>query len=125
MAVVGFPSFGKRNSILPHIKSDRICAIQLTLPESNLLTLIGVYMPSSDHSQDEYTSCLDAVDSIISHLSPQDPLLVVGDLNCHLGPLGGPITSDCPNARGLLWKVLIDRHSLYVPSQSNTATVSM
>ena len=109
-------------TLLPHINSDRICAIQLALSGSSLLTIIGIYMPSSDYPQDEYISCLEAVDTIISRLSPDDPLLVVGDLNCHLGPMGGHRSSDSTNSRGILWKELIDNHSLYVPSQSDIAT---
>ena len=38
-----------------------------------------------------------------------------------MGHLGGPRSSDCPNARGSQWAELIDHHSLYVPTLSNIA----
>ena len=49
-------------------------------------------------------------------------LLVVDDLNCHLGQAGGPRSLAEPNHRGMQWKDLIDSHSLYVPSLSHLAT---
>ena len=53
--------------------------------------------------------------------SPRPPVLVMGDLNCHLGHLGGPKSSDSPNSRGVKWKQVIDHHCLYVPSLSSLA----
>ena len=35
---------------LSDINSDRICAVQLSVPSSSVLTIIGIYMPSSDQS---------------------------------------------------------------------------
>ena len=89
------------------------------IPLSHTLTILGVYMPSSDQPHNSY---VEAVDQVICQVSPSSPLIVAGDLNCHLGHLGGPKSSDCFNSRGLQWKELIDRHSLYVISFSNIAT---
>ena len=75
-------------------------------------------MPSSDQPQHVYTSYLDMVDNTISQVNPSSPLIVIGNLNCHMG---GPKSSDNPNTRGVQWKELIDRHSLYVPSLSHLA----
>ena len=80
---------------------------------SNLtfITVIGVYMPSSDQSLETCTECLDTVEAFISEVNPNDPLIVVGDLNCHLGCLGGIRSDDEPNDRGVLWKSTIDCHT--------------
>ena len=40
----------------------------------------------------------------------------MGDLNCHLGHLGGSRSTEEPNHRGVLWKELLDRHSVFVAS---------
>ena len=73
-------------------------------------------MPSADQSQEIYSSYLDVLSSAISELPPDSPLLIVGDLNCHLGHLGGPRSTDLPNAWGHLWKELVDHESLFIPS---------
>ena len=65
---------------------------------------------------------LATINQSISNTSCSSPLLVVGDLNCHLGQAGGPRSSAEPNHRGMQWKDLIDSHSLYVPSLSHLAT---
>ena len=105
---------------LSKLNSDRICGIQLPLPLSHTLTILGVYMPSSDQPQEIYNSYVQAVDQVICQVSPSSPFIVAGDLNCHLGHLGGPTSSDCFNSRGLQWKELIDCHSLYVTSSNIT-----
>ena len=62
------------------------------------------------------------IDQAISNTSCSSPLLVVGDLNCHLGHAGGPRSLAEPNHRGMQWKNILDSHSLYVPSLSQLAT---
>ena len=104
-----------------HHSSDRICSLQLSITDSLTLTVIGIYMPSAEQPQEVYSSYLDEVNDTVAKLSPDSPAIIVGDLNCHLGHLGGSRSSDSPNSRGLQWKELIDHHSLYVPSQSHLA----
>ena len=77
----------------------------------------------TNHRRSTLRSYLDALSSAISELPPDSPLLIVGDLNCHLGHLGGPRSTDLPNARGHLWKELIDHKSLFVPSLCQLASV--
>ena len=43
-----------------------------------------VYMPSSDQSKEAYVDYLNEVDSLLSRLPSNDPIVVMGDLNCHL-----------------------------------------
>ena len=73
-------------------------------------------MPSADQSQEIYSSYLDALSSATSELPPDSPLLIVGDLNWHLGHFGGPRSTDLPNAWGQLWKELIDPESPFILS---------
>lgn len=105
-----------------HLQSDRLCAIKIPLPNSTILSIFGVYMPSADQTQETYRSYLDVLSSSLSELPPDSPLLIAGDLNCHLGHLGGPRSTDTPNSRGHLWKELIDRHSFFVPSLCDLAS---
>ena len=79
-------------------------------------------MLSSDQPQEVYDAHLATINQAITQITPSSPLLIVGDVNCHLGSLGGHRSSADPNQRGLQWKELINSHSLYVPSLSNLAS---
>ena len=104
-------------SPIPNLSSDRICGIHLSLSNNLALHVIGTYMPSSDQSREAYVNCLNEVDLLLSQLPSNDPIVVMGDLNCHLGHfLVAPIH------RGVLWKELLDRHSLFVASLGALST---
>ena len=77
-------------------------------------------MPSSDQSREPYVNCVNEVDSLLS-FAANDPI-VMGDLNCHLGHLGGSRSTEDPNHRGVLWKELLNRHSLFVASLGALST---
>ena len=107
---------------ISNLDSDRICGIQLPIEGSQLVTIIGAYMPSSECPQETYNNYITAVNQVISTVPPLSPLLLAGDLNCHIGKLGGPRSLADPNHRGVQWMELIDNHSLYIPSLSTLAT---
>ena len=98
---------------------DRRCGIQIELRDTGItLNILSVYMPSSDKSVDIYNnnkiknikmSYLDIVEQAICQLSCKGPLLVVGDLNAHLGSNG---SSGLPNSRGCLWNKIIEEQYL-------------
>ena len=55
-----------------NLNSDRICGVQIPLPHSHILTILGVYyMPSSDQPQEIYSSYVDVVDRAISLSLPR------------------------------------------------------
>ena len=107
---------------ISNFDSDRICGIQLPIEGSQLLTIIVAYMPSSEYPQETYNNYINAVNQAISTVPPSSPLLLVGDLNCHIGKLGGPRSLSDPNHRGVQWMELIENLSLYIPSLSTLAT---
>ena len=109
---------GLSTSPLSSVTSDRFCGIQVSTPLGITISVIGVYMPSSDVSHEVYVSYLNDIDSLLSSLPTDNPVLVIGDLNCHLGHLGGNRSRDEPNSRGVLWKELLDKHSMFVASLS-------
>ena len=94
----------------------------MSLSNNLALHVIGMYMPSSDQSREVYVDCLNEVDSLLSRFPSNDPIVVMGDLNCHLGHLGGSRSTEEPNHRGILWKELLDRHSLFVTSLGALST---
>ncbi len=65
---------------------DRMCGLFVNLPNSDRsLNILGIYMPSAEQPQEVYSSYLDSVEHAISQLTSQGPLLIMGDLNAHLG----------------------------------------
>ena len=96
-------------------KSDRVCGI--LIPIDNVTPSLHprcLYMPSLDQPQEIlYNKHLSTIMQTISTISTLSPLLVVDDLNCHLGHVGGSRSSAELNNRGVQWTIVLDRHSLY------------
>ena len=53
-------------------------------PQRTSMHIICAYLPSSDHTIEEYRKYVGDLVSIISTLEPYGPLILVGDLNAHL-----------------------------------------
>ena len=88
---------------------DRMCRLQIELKGvERCLSIVGIYMPNAAQPQDVYDSYFDSVDHCISQLSKKGPLLVLGDLNAHLGSRDTSVI----NSRGNKWIKMIDEHSL-------------
>ena len=92
------------------LESDRICALQLKHSSSDaILTIVGAYLPSTDHPIEEFDSYLQHLESIVISRMPLGPVLIVGDLNAHIDTQEGTNT----NVQGQLLMQLMDRCSLY------------
>lgn len=105
------------------ITSDRICAIRFCDPNNNVSTVsvIGVYLPCSDQGMDCYRDHLLELERIISDSILIGPVIILGNFNAHLGPLGGVRGSGNPNIQGILLADIMDRHTCAV-SQCEWAT---
>ena len=80
-------------------------------------TLIGIYMPSAETSQEVYSSYLETAEHLISQFGSDGSLLIVGDLNAHLGFPRNDFDTNYVNHRGMLWNNII--------SDSNLSNVSL
>ena len=92
--------------------SDRICGMQLELKECTL-TVLCVYLPSSDHTFEEFTTYVNELDCTYQ---TQGPVVIAGDINAHL-----PNICSTQNPQGNLIHDLIDRNHLYPVLSSNTS----
>lgn len=101
-------------STIPVNDCDRISGISIPLNDQWSLSILSVYMPSANHTSDEYSSCLNAVEHLISQLTAVGPLIVAGDINAHIGSADG---GQAPNNRGGMWNSLIDEYSLFTMLQ--------
>ena len=99
------------------MESDRICGIRIFLsPSSNnpqrSLTIIGIYMPSAENTQEVYSSYLESAEHLVSQVETDGPQLIVGDLNAHLGSTTIDRGINHTNHRGTLWNNFISEHNL-------------
>ena len=99
-------------SPISSVSSDRICDIQihLTSPDPQFITVIGVYLPCAEQGMDAYSNALLELEQLITTSSRLGPVLISGDFNAHLGPLGGPRGLDTLKHQGILLQQLINQH---------------
>ena len=97
-----------------NIGSDRICGIQLQHGDCTL-SILCVYLPSSDHSLEEFSTYINELDSIVCSLQSQGPVIVAGDFNAHL-----PYFCSTFNQQGRELFALVNRNHLYpFPAQTS------
>ena len=100
------------------VPSDRVCAIQLKhSSSSSVMTIIGAYLPSTDHQIEEFDNCLQQLEDTIIAYNHLGPVMVVGDFNSHIG--SGSELGSSTNIQGQLLIQLMDRCSLYPITLSN------
>ena len=97
------------------ISSDQISGIclKLTSPEPAEFTILGVYLPCAGQGLETYCEHLIELERLVSEGQRLGPVLIAGDFNAHLGPLGGTRGQDNPNQEGIILKQLLDRCELY------------
>ena len=83
------------------------------------LTTLGVYLPCADLGLETYCEHLVELESLILEGQRLGPVLIAGDFNAHLGPLGGVRGQGIPNQQGVLLKQLLDRCELHAVSLSS------
>ena len=73
-------------SSLP-IDSDRIIGVSVELDKNRLLTLLAVYLPSTNATVEQYTDCLDLLSNLYHMYCEGSEVIILGDMNAQLnGP---------------------------------------
>lgn len=98
-----------RISPITSITSDRFCAARLFLSEDDSITILCAYLPSSDHSFEEFKDCVNELSSVAGALELYGPIALMGDFNTHLS------TND---SRSELLSQVIQECNLYPVSTS-------
>ena len=80
------------------------------------LSVLGTYMPCTGTSLEEYRNCIADIEQQIAILSQDSAVIIAGDLNTHIGSLGSLRSDSPPNDRCILWKEILDAHTMYVAS---------
>ena len=69
------------------IDSDRLCGVKIILSDFTL-SILCVYLPSTDQDIDEYKRYLNELECTIGALQSKEPVIVAVDFNAHLPILG-------------------------------------
>ena len=101
-------------SPISNFKSDRFCAVKVSLSNGSTMSLISVYLPSTDHPLDEFEECLNELICVYSALQAEGPVVLLGDFNAHL--------NHPRNHQGSLLHDAITHSNLLVPSTSCIST---
>ena len=67
------------------IQSDRIVGIKCEFSGCRPLFILGVYLPSSNHTLDEFQECLGLLWALYESLSTDSFVIVLGDVNGNYG----------------------------------------
>jgi len=67
--------------------SDRIFAVQITIPNSLSLSIIGVYLPTTECPVDTYKEYLQELENVVHALQTDGPVLIMGDFSAHISNL--------------------------------------
>ena len=100
-------------------ESDRVCAIEVKLPCGDTLTVIGT---CGAGSLSLFNEELNTIEAVCCSQEKKGPVLIAGDFNAHLGPLGVPRVLGSPNLPGFALKEFIDRNLLFAASCADFAS---
>ena len=92
-----------------NIDNDRICGIQIHLPDHATIHVLSVYLPSKGNKYSDFGCYLDMLNEIYCLLEHSGPVIICGDFNADTRPKGpkGKISD-----HGQLFKKLLDSHGL-------------
>ena len=96
------------------IDHDGIVAIQCNFYLDYTLFVTAVYLPSTNHSIDEFNESIDFLWAIYDSLSEKGYMYVLGDFNADLGNSAGSKGLREPNCRGKKLSKFVDHFNLTV-----------
>ena len=94
------------------IDHDGIVVIQCNFSLDYTLFIIAVYLPSTNHSIDEFNESIDFLWAIYDSLSEKGYVYVLGDFNADLGNSAGSKGLREPNSRGKKLSKFVDHFNL-------------
>ena len=66
------------------ISSDRIFAVQLPISNFSTLSIVGVYLPTTDSPIEVFKEYLQDLENVVNSLQADGPVLIMGDFNAHI-----------------------------------------
>ena len=78
-------SIATRLEELPSGVSDRIMTMRLPLLKGRFVTLVNVYAPTMDSSEDDKVSFYLSLHKAVQKVPPADKIIILGDFNARVG----------------------------------------
>ena len=103
------------------MNSERIVAIQLSTSSHNTISIIGVYLLTSDYPITYFKDILGELENAIYALQQNGPVIVMGDFNAHKGQPYSERAQTQTNSQGQLLLDMIDRTGHYAASLVDAA----
>ncbi len=104
------------------LSSDRLVAIQIQVNPGVVLSVIAVYLPTSDTPLETHSEYLFELENAVAALQSQGPVLILGDFNAHLGSCNSDGGSEDMNPQGQLLREMMSRNDLFPVSLSQLAS---
>ena len=104
------------------IDCDRIVGAKFVLDSYEPMFILVVYLPSSNHSLDEFRETLDLLWALYEYYCDQVITLVLGDFNGVLGYLEGDRILSEPSARGELINDFLNYFDLFAANLDNVCS---
>jgi endonuclease/exonuclease/phosphatase (EEP) superfamily protein YafD len=99
--------------------NDRIMVLRVKLLDDTYVYIIGVYLPTTSEPADTFNYHLKLLEDVSLELCNNGSIIILGDLNAHIGQLAGERSFTKINSRGrCVHRVLDDLNLISVNSQS-------
>lgn len=76
--------------VLENMGNDRIAVISVKQRKSEQMFLVATYLPCATESTEVYNSYVEQLENVLYQLQQKGTTIVMGDINAHVGYLGGP-----------------------------------
>ncbi len=97
------------------IKSDRICAIEVMLPDTRHVIVASVYLPHRASTIANYTEELALLEELVEGaLSNELGIVILGDINAHFGPELGSRGWGHTSPNGVEFARFVARNNLHI-----------
>ena len=96
---------------LHSIDCDRICGIQMKL-NNNTMYVVAVYMPQPTCVVADYTQVLLKLENIIGELMSSGEVMIIGDINGHLGPEYGCRGWGKSSKNGKIFMNMVEKYNM-------------
>ncbi len=99
--------------------NDRIMVLRVKLLDDTYVYIIGVYLPTTSEPADTFNYHLKLLEDVSLELSNNGSIIILGDLNAHIGQLAGERSFTKINSRGRCVHRLLDDLDLISVNSQN------
>ncbi len=111
---------------LNDIKSDRMCAIDVMIPNKRRTIVVSVYLPHKTSQVANYTSELETLEMLVDRAQAADSgIIILGDINAHFGSELSPRCLGVTSPNGVQFQTFVERNNLHFADLTAAASGPM